>query len=573
MDTFAKVISHGTAGSGPAWFEVHTKSGQVMEFGNTTDSRILAQGKTSARVWTVDKVSDSKGNYFTVTYTNDTTYGQFYPARIDYTGNAAASVNPYNSVQFAYATRPDIIPQYQAGSLVQNTVRLTDVKTCVGTTLVADYRLVYQQSGPANHSRLTSIAVCDASSNCLPSTNFSWSNATAGFVTDQPWGGAAFGLNLGWTDDDTYPRFLVDVNGDGLADLVGFGSGGVRVALNTGAGFATDQPWSAEYGTNSGWTSSTVYPRRLVDVNGDGLPDVVGFGAGGIRVSLNTGTSFAASQPWGGSSFGTNAGWTDDSTYPRMLIDVNGDGLPDVVGFANAGVRVALNTGTSFAADQPWNEAYGAAAGWSGKAWNGNPVLETRVQSASGSNALPRAVVDVNGDGLPDVVGFASDGVRVALNTGTSFATGQPWGGAIFGLNAGWDNDDARPRMLVDVNGDGLPDVVGFGSGGIRVALNTGTSFLTDQPWGGAIFGSNAGWTSSYYYPRMLVDVNGDGLPDVVGFGTAGVRVALNTGTSFQADQPWVSGFGTNAGWNNNNNFPRMVVDVARGADFPRYWA
>jgi len=51
LDTFSKVVAHGSVGSGPAWFEVHTKSGQVMQFGNSADSQILAQGKNTVRVW------------------------------------------------------------------------------------------------------------------------------------------------------------------------------------------------------------------------------------------------------------------------------------------------------------------------------------------------------------------------------------------------------------------------------------------------------------------------------------------------------------------------------------------
>jgi len=43
-----------------------------MEFGNTTDSRILAQGKTTARSWAVNKISDTKGNFLTVTELADT---------------------------------------------------------------------------------------------------------------------------------------------------------------------------------------------------------------------------------------------------------------------------------------------------------------------------------------------------------------------------------------------------------------------------------------------------------------------------------------------------------------------
>jgi hypothetical protein len=543
IESYSKIISRGNAGSGPAWFEVHTKSGQTMEFGNTTNSRVLGIN-SSARVWAVNKVSDTKSNYLAVTYYNDTANGQYYPTRIDYTGNSAAGVSPYNSVIFGYDARPDVIQQYHAGSLIQTAIRMREVRTYVGAALVADYRLAYQQSGPAGRSRITSVTLCDGSNTCLPATSINWTSGAAGLATDQPWGVAGMGYNLGWTDSNTYPRMLVDVNGDGLPDVVGFGAGGVRVALNTGTTFATDQQWIAGFGYNSGWTDNNKLPRTLADVNGDGLPDIVAFAAGGVRVALNTGTSFAADQPWS-PSFGFNAGWIDNNKFPRWVIDVNGDGLPDVVGFGAGGVRVALNTGgTGFAADQPWGGAgFGYNLGW--------PDDDT----------MPRVLADVNGDGLPDIVGFASGGVRVALNTGSSFATDQPWGVASFGLNAGWTNNSKFPRYLVDVNGDGLPDVVGFGSEGVRVALNTGTSFLTDQPWL-ASFNYNAGWTDNNVLPRLLADMNGDGLPDIVGFAAGGVRVALNTGTSFASDQPWSSSFGANAGWNDNNKFTRMVVDV-----------
>src|SRR5207248_908550 len=147
VESFSKIISHGSAGAGPAWFEVRTKSGQIMEFGNTGNSLILAQGKASARAWAVNKVSDVKSNYYTVTYVNDATNGQYYPTRIDYTGNTVVGLNPYNSVQFVYATRPDIVPLYKAGSVIRNTQRLTNVQTFAGSSLVSDYRVSYQTTG------------------------------------------------------------------------------------------------------------------------------------------------------------------------------------------------------------------------------------------------------------------------------------------------------------------------------------------------------------------------------------------------------------------------------------------
>lgn len=63
IDTFVRVVSYGVAGNGPAYWVVKNKNGETMEFGNTTDSRIEAQGKTSVRVWALNKITDASQNY------------------------------------------------------------------------------------------------------------------------------------------------------------------------------------------------------------------------------------------------------------------------------------------------------------------------------------------------------------------------------------------------------------------------------------------------------------------------------------------------------------------------------
>ncbi len=88
-ESFTKIISYGAPGSGstyvgPNFFRVWTKAGQIMEYGNSADSRIEASGKSVARVWALNKISDTKGNYLTVTYAEDNPNGDFYPTRIDY---------------------------------------------------------------------------------------------------------------------------------------------------------------------------------------------------------------------------------------------------------------------------------------------------------------------------------------------------------------------------------------------------------------------------------------------------------------------------------------------------------
>jgi hypothetical protein len=116
------------------------------------------------------------------------------------------------------------------------------------------------------------------------------------------------------------------------------------VSLNTGGGhFAAPTFELAAFGTNAGgWTSQDLYPRTLADVNGDGKADIVGFGADGIFVSLATGGGHFASPTLQLSAFSPNAGgWNSDNTYPRQLADINGNGSAVIVGFATNGVWTA----------------------------------------------------------------------------------------------------------------------------------------------------------------------------------------------------------------------------------------
>ncbi len=78
LDSFSKIIANGQVGNGPASFTVKTKSGLTMEYGTTTDSFIEATGKPTARVWAQSKVSDVKGNFYTVSYNE--TQGAYYPS-------------------------------------------------------------------------------------------------------------------------------------------------------------------------------------------------------------------------------------------------------------------------------------------------------------------------------------------------------------------------------------------------------------------------------------------------------------------------------------------------------------
>ncbi len=302
----------------------------------------------------------------------------------------------------------------------------------------------------------------------------------------------------GWTSD--HPRLLGDVNGDGKADIVGFASDGVYLSLGSGNNFPDGTLVLASYGQTVGsWTQDN--PRALGDVNGDGKADIVGFGNDGVYLSLSTGVGFG--EPLlTVRSYGSNVGgWTKDN--PRALGDVNGDGKADIVGFGNDGVYLSLSTGAGF----------------------GEPVLTVRSYGSNvggWTSENPRALGDVNGDRMVDIVGFGNTGVYLSLSTGTGF--GEPvLTVPNYGLNAGnWTSD--HPRRVADVNGDGKADIVGFANDGVYLSLSTGAGFQYPA-FTLASFAVNAGgWTKDNL--RAVGDINGDGKADIVGFSNSDVMLS-----------------------------------------------
>ncbi len=284
VDSKAKIISYGKQGNGPASFKVWTKGGQVAEYAATQDSQIKAEGKDSVAVWGLNKIQDTAGNYLEVHYFKDEAKGIFYPTEINYTGNEREpKVAPYNLVKFIYEARPDTSVTYQAGSKNTLDKRLKTMQTWQGPSLVYEYRLTYEIGKNTARSRIVSIEKCSGNGVCLPATKFGWQTNEEGWIEATDFISPTMFVDAGLNGVDRGIR-LLDLNGDGLTDIMqsGFDGGrgdhnwGIHKAwINTGIGWVE----------NSKFTPPTVISDAghyvadrgvvLIDLNGDGLVDVI----------------------------------------------------------------------------------------------------------------------------------------------------------------------------------------------------------------------------------------------------------------------------------------------------------
>ena len=538
IESFVKVVSFGSSGSGPQWFQVRTKAGQILEFGNTSDSRPLVQGTATVRSWAVNKVSDTKGNYFAVTYVNDAVNGQLYPSRIDYTGNAGAGLAPYNSVRFLFNTaRPDAVPAYHAGALFKTTVLLTNVQTFTGEALVSDYRLTYGQGTNTGRSQLTSITLCDASNICLPATTLAWQNGTSTpTVIGNP--GGADGVFVGRR---IYPG---DFNGDGRTDLLWdteqnspARSTGTRIMWTStvNGSFAID-------GNVAGQDGQLVnYAPILGDFNRDGRTDIWWYEMNGDGLAVYSYNFENHIRRWSGSASGgfTIAAGPPPPNWQRLALvaDANGDGRTDILwSFVSYLVAADGNAVASTHNVHFHNRSY------AGTDFNGDGVTDILIAPSSGKglqavylgngdgtfteiagsydssvNSYLSYLADVNGDGNTDIIwdlvdsNSRSNGTRLLwLSKGNGTFEKSSNLGGLNGTLVGY-----RP-YFGDFNGDGKADLLwdqvdtSSRSLGARVMwLGKGDGTFTVIP----NFGAQDGTLVSYR--GILGDFNGDGKTDV----------------------------------------------------------
>ena len=534
-ESFSKIVSYGTSGSpvtGPGYFKVWTKSGQVMEFGNTVDSAVENQGPAATaasrpiRVWSVNKITDSKGNYLVVKYAKDTvTWGAYVPTSILYTGNARAGLLPYSHVDFHLLARADTQIGYDAGSKIGTPWLIDHIYTYTVVngvdTMVKDYQLTYDVSAATQRSRITQIKECDGgglAQFCLSPTMMTWQKANSSGLPP-----------VLWPLPDTTGRVvgMGDFNGDGYADAV-YGVPVIVPAGNNGMGsyyYNYYVAYSNGSGYGAGVALGVASPAKVAasaatgDLNGDGKDD--------LYVNIGYTTSLFL-----GSSGGLKAAsWPLSHATGRLVGtgDFNGDGYADAV----YGVPVIVPAGNNGMGSYYYNYyvAYSNGSGYgAGVALGVASPAKVAASAATG---------DLNGDGKDDL--YVNIGYTTSLFLGSS-------GGL---KAASWPLSHATGRLVGtgDFNGDGYADAVY----GVPVIVPAGDN-----------------GTGSYYYGYYVAYSNGSGYGAGVALGVASpAKVAALAATGDlngdgQDDSYLNIGYATTL-WLSSSPSPELLHKVTTG--------
>jgi RHS repeat-associated protein len=565
----------------------------AARLGNSTPLTFLSQGADGicrlTSTWALTRIEDANGNTIEIAWGK--ILNVLYPVTVRYGGNArAGGPGHLYTVRFLPEFRPpaDRLISHRTGVPTRLLLRIYAIQVesdlPAAGSIVRRYSLQYRDGGPGAQadgyqSMLSAVTVTGR-----PTQHFAYTPSVTGhdaaLATIAKPAGAYAELRVS-NDSLEVSQSVLDMNGDGLLDLVRsddppaaswavyWGSAGADGSF----GFsATPIAWQAPGSwlhlrdvlvssggcDSNGWSCTRT---DTFDITGDGIPDHVdASGASNWVVYKGRGVpqwGFAPGVSWPAPNRRYVRRTRERDTY-QDVVDMNGDGLPDLVVSGGPGDSapfewdVYLNTGSGFApAPLP---AFPAPAA-------------TIVHQVSRS--IRHELIDFNGDGLPDLVGGSGNVIdarcapsahaytsclEVYFNTSQGFDPAPTLIPVPLGVDVqhGLGNDDDRRVVqdLFDVNGDGLPDWVDRRFSALpgyeaewRVLLNLGgtlepliyvqadlpASFTYGIP--GRVWDGGQGdlrHTVARNTRTDLIDVNGDGFLDHVTAGGATWSVRLH---------------------------------------------
>jgi RHS repeat-associated protein len=552
IDSFARITQlGGDLNAINSYFKVEYKSGEIAYFGGTTtavnNARVIAGGVTKPLNWLIARSEDRLGNNIVYTYSNFTN-GEVQPTAIFYTGFNTTQGD--RKVEFVYEARPttsganDQSSSYLAGGLTRQTQRLLTIKTWVGTEAVREYRLNYGAiSATSGRSLLRSVQECamlNAVATCRRPITFAWAEGEQKFAmrkhnTLESWGVGVL-------------KSIGDVDGDGASDLVWRSSDGpvaqrmLSLAPDRSLKWYMDLPSSFDY-NGPGSEFST-------DFDMDGRSDFTTLQNGQMLVYFWRGMQPSnASNQVINFADAFNVSWNTGLTPTGSvkIQDMNADGRADIIMITSAPSPSNSCAGLIKVFRNNVGAAPGASGGFTEISSQCVAGIYSQVSNLSYwfTDGVSR-IEDFNGDGLPDIwlvsptdgsVGTYMKQIRFGqLNPSYSFTTSN-FSALFTSADPMTAEENTQGLMLrwLDVNGDGLLDMVYARSGGYwTIRLNTGGKLgpriLTTAKNG---LGGKADPLTGAWVPKRVgifeqADSDNDGREEMLIPGRFAVRICTN---------------------------------------------
>jgi len=537
IDTYSKIISYGRSGNGPNWFKVYTKSGLIYEYGRE-DAALIAFPSNTKRFWKVKRISDRFGHTLEFTYIVNNSLGIHYITKI---------ANGDLNIKFAYENRPDVIKAYQAGKPFQVGVRLQKIITSVGRTYTLSY-----DNDPSGAKRSKIVSITEGvPSGDLKTLSLDWSSDSG----TEPYDATPYdpgvarvvtSNQLSWdTAFDSKHFYYTELNGDGAVDICSRSYAGIKCFLNDGHGKFPTEPQidtdicaqnSKKYGVcNDGDNYDTITFR---DMDADGLSDLVYRSDNGIRIWKGTGKGFGTEPSFsttilknGNDAFGNNNG--DNNTY-IYYPELNGDGVTDMCYRSDQGIKCYLNDGSGHFSSTPQINT---------------SICDNGDSEGLGCNSLDNystiRFMDMDADGLSDLVYRSDDGIRIWKSSGSGFSSSDMIsttllknGTDVYGTN---DEDNTNYIFYPELNGDGAADMCYRSDQGIKCYFNDGSGHFKASPQMDTAICANGDKENGVcdgednYATITFADINLDGLSDLVYRSDGGVRIWRSEGTNFES--------------------------------------
>ncbi|MYM59078.1 hypothetical protein GTG28_07565 [Vibrio sp. OCN044] len=471
-------------------------------FGQSATDTVQSQSGEVFR-WHLSKVKHLNGDVTHYHYQSLDDTQQVYLSNIEYSQSGAQSMK----VVFEYQARPDELLDYRPSFELLTKQRLSKVTMRVAGQDVRHYQLSYAELTPwRTQSQLTDIAQLDTSGQkTLMTQHFGYTSAT-------PTEKKGYLPTLATAQLSSPSVDFIDLNGDGLADMIDTSNARHRYWLHQGIDQNGEPLWSSRRYMGVNLHANIRSPSiKWADINGDGHSNLVVYDSGRtVYYGIDERGSWAKSGQF------YRAGLDLHNPQVRMM-DINNDKRTDVVQTVSgydgivSSISVKLNI--------------------EGHRWSDNISLPfNRSQYITSFTRSQIHIADMNGDGLQDIVYATNGELTYFPNRGLEG----------FGRAVKFDRMPANLFQdsaihLADMNGDGLSDVLYIVGNNVRLMLNQG---MQNGRFRLANHVRFKGKRDMREEAVRFVDINGNGSTDIVWYSRGYRKGSYSYIELFNGEQP-----------------------------------